>query len=302
MGWLVEGSVDLIAVYTLLLAVSLWLNGIFIVATQPLPVLFGPLRSPRLLGGSLAIDVILVPATILIIAWLLSGITDEIRVGLVVIAAASAGPIGSVLTRIVGGNQPLAVSLITVFGGLNLLTVPLLGAVLLRATVPFPVGPVATSMMVLVIAPLVCGYVWARVSSWRQVSDERKTRWLRRIGAASSVSLSAAIMIAVTFDFVRVIELLLGPVGVLSVITMTVIAAAAFWLGRTFDERATLMVVLNARGAGLALIVAALHFSQMDDVRATVLAFSFVTQVVPAVLVLVAKRWSKATRGSMTAT
>lgn len=295
------GSVDLIAVYTLLLAVSLWLNGIVIVAAQPLPVLFRPLRNPRLLGGSLAIDVVLVPATILALAWLSSGITHEIRVGLVVIAAASAGPIGSVLVRIVRGDQPLAVSLITAFGGLNLVTVPLLGAVLLRATVPFPVGPVATSMMALVIAPLVCGYVWARVRGWRQVSAERQSRLLRRISAASSLSLSAAIMIAVTFDFARVIELLLGPVGLLSVVTMTVIATAAYCVGRTFDERATLTVVLNARGAGLALIVGALHFSQMDDVRATVLAFSVVTQVVPSLLVLIAKRWSNHAKGGRTA-
>lgn len=296
-----NGGVDPVVVYTLLLAASLWLNGLVIVAAQPLPVLFRPLRSPRLLGGSLAIDVVLVPATMLALAWLWSGITDEMRVGLVVIAAASAGPIGSVLTRIVRGDQPLAVSLITVFGGLNLVTVPVLSALLLRATVPVPLGPVITSMALLVIAPLVCGYVWARVSARRQASGDRKARQLRFFSAASSLSLAVAIMIAVTFDYVRVVELLLGPIGLLSVITMTVITVATYLVGHTWQERVTLMVVLNARGAGLALIVGALHFGDVDDVQATVLAFSLVTQAVPALLVLIAKRWLDRPRTSRTA-
>lgn len=284
------GSIDTVTLYTILLAASLWLNGIYTVGPQPLRVLFRPLRSPRLLGGSLVVDVVVVPASILALAWLLAGISEEMRVGLVIIAAASAGPIGSVLTRMVRGDQPLAVSLVTAFGALNVLTVPVLGALLLREAVPFPLGPVVTSMTLLVFAPLFAGYLWAKVSERRQFNPERKARQLQVIGKASTWLLVVAIIVAMSFDAERVVEMLFGPVGLLAVVIMTVIAVTSYVVGRDSTERATLAIVVNARGAGLSLTIVALHFAHLADARAAVLTFSLITQIVPALLVLITKR------------
>jgi len=214
------------------------------------------------------------------------------RVGLVLIAAASTGPIGSVLTRMVRGDLPLAVSLVTAFGGLNLLTVPVLGALLLQRTVPFPLVPVLTSLL-LVFAPLLLGYLWTQLSQRRNVSAARTAVQMRFAGAASSILLATAVSVALVSDFERVAVLLFGPVGLLSLVTMMVIAAAAFFLGTTSSQRATLAIVLNARGGGLALTVAALHFADVQDARATVVTFSLVTQVLPTVVTLVMRRVNK---------
>lgn len=285
------GGFDTVALYTVLLAASLWLNGVCTVGSRPLTELFRPLQSPRLLGGSLLIDVIVVPAAVLTAAWFVSDITSEVRVGLVMIAAASTGPIGSVLTRMVRGDLPLATSLVTAFGALNLLTVPLLGMLLLRNTVPFPLGPVVTSMLLLVIAPLIIGYLWELVNKKRQLDPKRKHRQLQQVGKASSVLLVAAIAVALTFDADRVFAMLFGPVGLVSWITMTGIVGAACLVGRTAIERMTLSIVLNARGAGLSLTVVALHFAHLTDARAAVLTFSLVTQIVPTVIMAITKRF-----------
>ena len=285
------GSVDVIVVYTLLLAASLWSTGVVTVAHQPLPVLFRPLRRARLLGGALAVDVLLVPSTMLLLAWLLPGITDGMRIGLVLIAASSTGPIGSVLTRIARGDQPLAASLITAFGALNLVTVPGIGALLLGKTVGFPLSEVLTSMMLLVFAPLLVGYLWTVISRARKVSESRSAAQMRVMGTVSSVTLAMAMSIALIYDWDRVVELLFSPVGLLSIVTMVVIGVAGFVVGDTRVRKITLAIVLNARGGGLALTVAALHFSAVTDVRATVVTFSLVTQVLPTVLVLALRRF-----------
>lgn len=285
-------GIDLLALYTFLLVVSLWANGIVTVTRQGLGELFIPLRNARLVTGSLLIDVLLVPAVMMSLILILPGMTEGNRIGLVLIAAASTGPIGSVLTRMMRGDVPLATSLIAAFGGLNLLTVPLIGAVLLGRTVPFPLGPVVSSMLLLVFLPLCVGYVWRRITFSRKVDAAGVAAQMRVLATISTTFLGAAILLALVTDFAQVIEMLSSSVGVLSVITMVVISLAAALVGDTPARRATLAIVLNARAGGLALTVAALHFSDNPDVRASVVAFSAVTQLVPTVVVLLRGRFS----------
>lgn len=280
-------GIDIIVVYTVLLVVSLWCNGIVTVSRQDFRELFAPLANRRLLGGSLLIDVLLVPAVMVTLIFLLPGITDGMRIGLVLIAAASTGPIGAVLTRIVRGDVPLATSLITAFGVLNLVTVPLIGALLLGRTVPFPLVPVMSSMLQLVFLPLAIGTVWRRIAVKRKVALARREAQMRVLSVISTVFLAAAALVALAVDFVQVVKMLAGPIGVLALLTAAATTLAAFAVGDSRARRVTLTIVLNARAGGLALTVTALHFAHTPDVRATVVAFSIVTQLFPTLTVLI---------------
>lgn len=283
--------------YTALLVASLWTNGVVTVAQRSLPELFRPLRNRRLIGGALTIDVLLVPVTVLTCAWLLPGISDGMRVGLVLIAAASTGPIGAVFTRIVRGDLPLAVSLVTAFGALNLVTVPLIGALLLRHTVTVPLVAVMTSMLLLVVLPLGAGAAWRRVNSARRVPAARVARQMRVLSLVSTVTLVGALLVALTVDFGEMLQLLAGPVGVLAFAVTVMVSIAAYGVGDTAVRRVTLAIVLNARGGGLALTVAALHFAHIGEVRATVVTVAVVMQALPTALVMLHSRFATAPVG-----
>jgi len=84
-----------------------------------------------------------------------------------------------------------------------------------------------------------------------------------------------------------------GPLGlnVLDDIVMT--SAGARLLGRTTTERTTLTVMLDARGAGLALTLVALRVAALPDLRATILVHSGPTRSLPVLVALVAKRWGR---------
>ena len=276
--------------YTVLLVASLLLNGMVVAGATPLRELFAPLRDRRLLAGALVVDVVLTPAVILAAAALVGPLPDEVRAGLVIVAATSTGPIGIALTRIVGGDQPLAVSVVTAFNALNLITVPILTALLLPAAVPLPLLPVAGTLLGLVVLPLVLGRAWGALPSVRRRGQEEQARRSRRIGRVSSVLLVAALAVALSFELPRVVQLVRGPLGLVVLVSLVMTSAAAWLVGRTTTERTTLAITLNARGAGLALTVVALHFAALPDLRATILVHSGITQSLPVLVALIAKR------------
>lgn len=276
-------------VYAILLVAALLTNGIAVAGGAPLRVLFAPLRRPRLMLAALAIDIVLVPAALLIPAHLLD-LDAGVQAGLVLVATSSAGPIGIALTRMVRGDVPLAVTIVTTFGALNLLTVPLIAGLLLPESVMLPLLPVAASLLGLVIAPLVVGRVLGALAVRRGVRQDVVERILARVGRLSSVLLLVAIMTAMTLDLREVGTLLAGPMTVITLSVMGLVLTGVLLTDRDAARRRTLAVVLNARGAGVALAVATLHLPGVAGARPTILAFSGLTQALPALLLLARDR------------
>jgi predicted Na+-dependent transporter len=52
----------------------------------------------------------------------------------------------------------------------------------------------------------------------------------------------------------------------------------------------TVAITINARAVGLALALATLHLDAVEGLRATILAYGGLTQVVPLLFVLIARR------------
>jgi len=282
--------------YTVLLVLALVLNGIALTGATPLREFFAPLRERRLVLRVVALDTILVPVLIVGIATLLR-LDDATGAGLVIVAAASAGPIGVALARAGRGDMPLAVTLVTGIGLLNLLTVPVISTLLLPRTIPLPLVAIVTNLIGLLLVPLILGRAMHVLLGWVRATQATRARVLANIGNTASMCLIGAVGVALFLEPGPTIRALAGPITPIAIVTMLVVAAAARAITRDVARRRTIALVINARAVGLALTLAALHFSDVPGLRATVLAFGGLTQVVPILVVLVARRWRRVVAG-----
>lgn len=282
---------DIENLYAVLLVVALVLNGIALSGATPLRRFFAPLREGRLILGILAVDVLVVPIVAVGLATLL-GLDTATRAALVIVAAASAGPIGIALSRMGRGDAPLAVTTVLGLGALNLVTMPIVTGLLLPDSVLLPPATIATSLMGLVIAPLIAGRVFAVVTARARVDAQRSDRWLAAIGRIADVSLVGAIATVVLLDPREMVDMLVGPVSLIAIVVMLTVSAAARLLTDDPARRRTIAITINARAVGLALTLTALHLGDVPGLRSTVLAYGGVTQLVP-ILIVLAARWRR---------
>ena len=277
--------------YAVMLVVALVLNGIALAGATPLRSFFAPLREGRLILGILILDLLVVPLVAVGLATLLD--LDEVtRAAIVIVAAASAGPIGIALSRIGRGDMPTAVTIVIGLGALNLLTVPLVTGLFLPDSVPLPPATIMTSLLGLVVAPLVAGRVFAVLTARARVDAQRTGRWLAVIGRSADASLAVAVTIAVFIDPRATIDVLTGPVSLVAVVVMLVVTVGARSLTRDQARRRTIALTINARSVGLALTLTALHLGDVPGLTSTVLAYGGLTQLVP-ILIVLAARWRR---------
>jgi len=280
---------DLEALYAIFLVVALVLNGVALTVSTPVRALFAPLREVRLVLTTLGLDTILVPSVIIGLAVLVQ-LDDITLAGLIIVAAASAGPIGIALARIAHGDIPLSVTLVTGIGLLNLITVPLITGLLLPESVPLPLGPVLSSLVTLLVLPLLLGRLVGRLLAWRSVPIDTRTRLLGAVGSGATASLAGAVTVALFLEPELVLDVLLGPVTPIAIVTMLAVMLAARTISHDHARRRTIAVVINARAVGLALTLTALHFGDVPGLRATVLAYGGLTQMVPIIVVIGARQ------------
>lgn len=272
-------------VYGVLLVVGLVLNGIVLTGATPLRPLFAPLREPRLLIGIMLLDLVVVPLVAIGSAHLLD-LDAVTRAALVIVAAASSGPIGIALTRLARGDVPLGVTLVTGLGALNLVTVPLLIGILLPESITIPLTGLLSNLVGLVIVPLMLGRVYAALAQRRGVSEATQRRSLGVVRRIADLALLGAVATAGTIDMSMTLQVLTGPVLGIAVGIMLVVAIGARVITADRARIRTIAVTINARAVGLALTIAALQLSAVPGLRATILAYGGLTQVVPLAIVL----------------
>lgn len=284
--------IDVETVYGVLLISALLLNGVAITASTPLRSLLAPLREGGLITRIVLLDVVLVPIVAVLAANAL-GVDPVTRAAIVIVAAASTGPIGMALTRIARGDVPLSVTLVVGLGALNLITVPLVTELFLPSGITIPLSSLLSSLLGLVVAPLVLGRLLAVVLE-RSSSGEPTVRTMRRIAQrGSDVLLLGAVSVALFSEPRAVFDPFLGPVTIVAVVVMLVVAVGARVLTSDAARVRTLAVVLNARAVGLGLTVATIHLGTVEGLRATILAYGGLTQIVPLAVVLLLRRRSR---------
>lgn len=279
-------------IYGALLVVALVLNGIALTGATPLRPLFAPLREPRLVIGILVLDLIVVPLTVIGGAELLD-VSVVTRAALVIVAAASCGPIGIALTRLARGDVPLGVTLVAGLGALNLVTVPIVTGLLLPSSVTIPLSGLLTNLVGLVIVPLLLGRLYAVLAVRRGTRPETQRHTLASVRRVADVALLGAVATALTIDLPQTLRILAGPVLVVATVVMLVVALGARLITADAARIRTITVTVNARAVGLALTIAALQLSAVPDLRATILTFGGLTQVVPLVAVLLLRRFPR---------
>jgi predicted Na+-dependent transporter len=269
--------------YAVTLIIALLLNGIAIAGSAPLRDLLAPLKDWRLLLSAFFVDVVVLPVSVIGTAVLL-GLDDGTRVGLIIIMAASTGPIGMALVRILRAEIPVAVSIIGLFSASNLVTVPLLMWLLVPEALHVPTGAVVQTLFVLVTLPLLSGWTIRVICLRRGVTPERLARAVGRVASASTLVLAAALTIAATIDLRGLLDFL-GSRAALTIPAGLLATHLAVRLITTdARRRISLWVALNARAAGLSLTIVALHLGDAPGVRAAVLGYAGATQLLPFII------------------
>lgn len=277
--------------YGAALVAALLLNGVAVAGAAPLSDLLSPLRDRRLLVTAFLVDVLVLPLSVVGTALLLD-LDDSTRTGLIIIMAASTGPIGMALVRILKAEVRVAVSIIALFGASNLVTVPAMMWLLVPDALHVPVVSVVTTLLVLVTAPIAAGWTLRTIALRRGMSTERLAAILRTVGATSTAALALALTLAALIDVRGILDFL----GSAAALTVPVALLATYLAIRPITQdprrRVALWVGLNARAAGLSLSIAALHLSGIPGVRATILGYAGATQLFPFLIArMTQRRW-----------
>jgi BASS family bile acid:Na+ symporter len=275
--------------YTVLLVTALALNGVALTGASPLRAFFEPLRERRLIASTVGLDTLVVPAIVIGAAFLLR-LDDVATAGLVIVAASSAGPIGVALSRVARADMPLSVTLVTGIGLLNLISVPMIGWLFLPQSVPLPIAPIISSLVGLLVVPLLLGRLFSTVAEGRGMSLEQRSKLLDNVGRAATACLVGAVTVALFLEPELALQVLAGPVTLIAIITMVAVTLLARTISRDPARRRSIAVVVNARAVGLALTLTALHFGDVPGLRAVVLAYGGITQLVPVLVVIGARQ------------
>lgn len=277
--------IDVETVYGVVLVLALLLNGVAITTSTPLRELLAPLREGGLILRIMVLDLIIVPVVAVGMSALLD-VDPVLRAAIVIVAAASAGPIGMALTRVARGDVPLSATIVVGLGALNLLTVPLITSLLLPRGVMIPLASLLTSLVGLAVAPLLLGRLVA-VTLARAPAREATLATVRRGSQrGSDVLLGIAVSIALVIEPREALDALVGPVSLIAVVMMLVVALGARLITSDLVRVRTLAITLNARAVGLALTLATLHLGDVAGLRASILAYGGLTQILPLALVL----------------
>lgn len=277
------------ALYGVLIAVALLLNGLAVACAAPLRTLLAPLRERGLLVGAVVLDLVVVPVALLVPAAVL-GVPAEAHAGLVLLAAASTGPIGVALTRIGRGDVAVTVSLVTALGVANVVTVPTLMALLLDDAVVVPAFEVGRSLLLLLVVPLAAGALLRRSLERHRQHPEAIARTAGRLGTASTTVLAAALVTGLAIDPVGIVRTLAGAPAVAGLVMVAAAGLCALALTRDGRRRRSLWLTATARAVGVALAVAAIHLPGADLTRSTILAVGGLTQGLPILTLLARDR------------
>jgi BASS family bile acid:Na+ symporter len=277
--------------YAVLLLTALALNGIAIAGVTRLRELAAPAREVGLVARIMTLDVLVVPL-VAVGAAIALDVDPVTRAGLVLVSAASSGPIGIALSRIARGDVPLSVTIVVGLGALNLITVPVVTTLLLPSGVTIPLTTLLTSLLGLAVAPLLLGRLVALLRERSKASDAAYVRMIARLRLGADVTLFGAVTTAFLLDTRELIAALRGPVLGIAFFVMLVVMLCARAVTDDPARIRTVAITINARAVGLALALATLHLGDVEGLRATILAYGGLTQLVPILVVLIGRRLS----------
>ena len=266
------------SVYQVALVATLWSTGLALGASITMRDLGSVLRRTPLLARISVLDVVLIPA----LAWLVLRVVDlndDLAVGVLLVAIASAGPVGMKFSQMARGDLSLAIALVVLLEAANAFAIPIWVALVMPTGAEVPLGPVITILVTLVLLPLSIGGV-ARASAPRVAS--------RLVGPLTRLS-TAGIVVVVAIVLARSLDLLLDAFGsgvALVALALSAAAAALGWAlgGTRIASRRTASLVTTVRAGGPALAIASEAFPGRPGVAVAIVVYGVIALVAALVL------------------
>lgn len=262
------------------IVVTLWATGLELGLTLGVKGVVDPLRRVGLVARAVTLDVAVIPLVVWALVTILAIPTDY-AVGLLLVGAASAGPLGIKMSQLAHGDVGYAVSLVVLLEVANAAAIPVWSALLMPAEVVIPYAQLILTLAAVLLLPLAVG---AAVGNRKGIAVQRLARPLRSIG---NLGLAAVILLIIGRDLEAVVDA--STRGVAAVATITVgIALVAGWIlgGPARPTRISTGLVTSVRANALALAVARSSFPNNSSTAVAVVAFGVISITVPTAVAL----------------
>jgi BASS family bile acid:Na+ symporter len=258
----IVSTLTLLTVIMIMLSAGLKLN--FAQATS----LF---RQPKLLLRSLISVDLLVPVVALIVVFLLSGlISQEVGIGILLLAAAPGAPLAPKLIERARGDIPFAVSLMTILAILAVITFPAVASLTLPGDVQINPLQIITVIAVNQLIPLGAGL--AARHYWPTLADDIDGP----VTKISNILFPLLIILVIVNDFDTILSLGLTSVGAMFAILVASLIIGHLLGGPALGTRTALGVTSTVRNAALALLIANINFPG-TEVISTIAAYGVLT-------------------------
>lgn len=246
------------------------------------------LRDGRWIAGALILNVVAVPAAV----WAVAHLGDSasgMAVGFVLLAAAPAGPIGPMLSRLSQADLGFSTALMVLLGAVGLISTPITVGVISDT------GPDAdrsltlamfVALLVFQIVPLIAAMA---LGAWFPAVAAVLTRPLRLLANLLLVGIVVALVVLRG-------DLLLGTslaVHLALVAGLVVVLAPSLAMARPESMLRSLLTVTAVRNMSIALFLASRFFDD-PQVEAGILIWSFWMIVIPGMMGSIAGRFRTA--------
>jgi len=282
----VEADHLLEVAYGVSLVVTLWATGLGLGMSLAPRDFSLVLRRGGLFGRAFVLDCVALPLVVWSLVEVLS-VQEDYATGLLLVGVASAGPLGIKAAELARADVPFAISLVAALEAANAFVIPAWVALLLPAGATVPITPVVTTLLLLVLCPLLIGLALRR---WLR---ERAVPWMRRLTWTSNLGLLAVISLVLVRYLPRVPDSFRAGAGLVSVIVVLA-ALGAGWIigGPARSTRAATALVTGIRANGPALAIAQVSFRSRPDVAVAIATFGLFSVLLPLVTALVLRRRS----------
>ena len=200
------------------------------------------------------------------------GVPPGYRTGLVLVGAASAGPLSLAVVRIVGADLALAVALVVTLEAGNLVTIPAWSSILLADTVRPPVGDILGTIVLGVIVPLIVGV------GLRRLRPTPAEGWAHALGRVSTIGFAVVVGLTLWRGAGVIAESWAALVPIVALATV-VAAFCGGWVlgGPRGDARMAAALVTSVRANAPALAVASGTFGATSDAVVAIVVFAIVS-------------------------
>jgi BASS family bile acid:Na+ symporter len=235
--------------------------------------IFQSLRNTRLVLMALAANFVLVPAAAFALSRIIP-LEEEVQIGLLLLGTAAGAPTLPKLAQVARSNVAFAVGLMTMLMVLTIGYLPIVLPLLLPG-VEVAAGPIAVSLIVQMLVPLVIGLL---IKARYEGAAETLQPVMAQI---SNISLALLLVLMLVVNFSNVVALF-GTGAILATLLIIAISVVAgyFLGGPATDNKRVLALGTGQRNLAAAFLIATSNFADQPNVLVYLAAAGLVTMVV----------------------